>query len=67
MAIVGCCYNCLSEKIESEALHGAYQHYMGWLGVDKTGRSLDDTLIDYSSLASEEKPREHGFPLSKHV
>jgi hypothetical protein len=67
LAVVGCCYNCLSELIDKEGLEnncGAYQHYMKTLGVDKTGRSLDDSLIN----SNESKGKVyHGFPLSNFV
>jgi hypothetical protein len=48
LAVVGCCYNCLSELIDSVNLQKnskAYQRYIESLGIDKNGRCLDDSLV----------------------
>lgn len=67
LAIVGCCYNCLSERIDKNDLNlhsGSYKQYMKTLGTDKNGRCLDETLID----VGEETPlNQPGFPMSKAV
>ena len=64
LAVVGCCYNCLSELIDSENLQKnskAYQRYIESLGIDKNGRCLDDSLVQANGF----NKKTAGFPLSK--
>ena len=64
LAVVGCCYNCLTERIDRARLLESSENfrlYRASAGVDKAGRCLDDTLLDIGDKSS------HGFPLSLHV
>ena len=63
LAIVGCCYNCLTERIDQNnvSIKESFQKFQEILGKDSHGRCLDESLIELSDLNN------YGFPLSKIV
>ncbi|CDW71205.1 UNKNOWN [Stylonychia lemnae] len=70
LAIIGCCYNCLTERMNYEMIKSSqiFQQYTNSLQVDEgSGRLWDDQFVE-CKLEQEINPElVFGFPISRHV